>query len=253
MLLISTTRADDSTQQNKSQSKAAEQWIEQLSSKVDLTSDQKDKIREQLNANGQKVASTWSKFAEANAKAIALEATMYAAIEDGMSDQQKQQFRENRKNKQQTKKSQNKQDSGKTAKQKKNGQSDNSGRRSDNRQASASSDPSNKEKSGSSGQNSTSDRQANQDDSAYVYVTEMIIVPAQELASDVQMDAQQRQQCEQACQQFHSRLHQAYSDIQRYHDQLVQLEAEKMLAVEKVLNEEQLQKLKEERSSGQSG
>lgn len=219
MLLVSTASADDSTQQNKSQNesqaKAAEQWIDQLSSKLDLTSDQQDKIREQLNANSQKVASTWDKFVEANAKAIALEATMYAAIEDGMSDQQKQKFRENRKSKQQAKKSQNKQDSSQTAKQKKNRQSDNSVASSDGQQVSASNDPSSKGKSGSSGQNATAnkhadkqsdkhaDEQADQDDSAYFYVTEMIIVPAQQLASDVQMDEQQRQQCDQACRQFH--------------------------------------------------
>ena len=276
MLLVSTTSADDSTHQNKSQNesqaKAAEQWIDQLSSKLDLTSDQQDKIREQLNANSQKVASTWDKFVEANAKAIALEATMYAAIEDGMSDQQKQKFRENRKNKQQAQKSQHEQNSSQTAKQKKNGQSGNSAASSDDQQDSASNDPSSKGKSESSGQNATANKhadkqagkqadkqagkhaeeQADQDDSAYFYVTEMIIVPAQQLASDVQMDEQQRQQCDQACRQFHTKLHQAYSDIQRYHDQLVQLEAEKMLAVEKVLTEDQLQKLKNERGSSQS-
>lgn len=41
------------------------------------------------------------------------------------------------------------------------------------------------------------------------YATEMIIVPTQELASDVPMDAQQHQQCDPACRQFHSKLQQA--------------------------------------------
>ena len=166
-----------------------------------------------------------------------------------MNDQQKQQFRESRKNKQsQAERSQHSQVADKTAEQKHSDQRDKAADNSENQQASASKDKT----GGSERSNAKSDKQSNQEDAAYVYVTEMIIVPAQELAANVQMDAQQRQQCDQACRQFHNKLHQAYRDVQQYHDQLVQLEAEKMLAVEKVLNEDQLQKLKEERSSDQS-
>ncbi len=282
MLLVPTTKADDSPSknkpQNKSQSQATQQWIDQLSTKVELTSDQQDKIRQQLKATDQKVSSTWKKFAEANANLIAIEATMYAAIEDGMDEQQKQQFRERRKDMQSSsKQGQNKQskdkpdrqqagttdatatlqaDSQKNTDNQKTDASHPSGKQKANasRDASnvASNDASNKVKGKKPAQQAASRGQTNQSDPAYFYVTEMIIVPAQKLASDVQMNDQQRQQCDQACQQFHNKLRQAYREVQRYHDELVQLEAEKLRAVESVLNEAQLKKLKEDRSSDQA-
>ncbi len=77
-------------------------------------------------------------------------------------------------------------------------------------------------------------------------------MPVQEMVSVMSLSAQRRTQCDQARPGFDSKLYNADSDVQRYHDQLVQFEAEKLLGVEGVLNKDQLQKLKKDRSRGQS-
>ncbi len=260
--------ADDdakSKSQDSDQAKASEQWISDLSSKVKLTSDQKDQIRQKLDSNQKEIESTWKKFSEANAKAIALEATLYAAIEDGMTDQQKQQFRENRENKNSPataadklqkpgsqKPSPQKPSKRASAADDKDAKNDQPAAATDDKEAKndKKGQVAAKANKNKSSQNEASDtaKQSGGEDPAYVYVTEMIIVPVQQLVSDVNMDDSQRNQCDQACQQFHSKLHKAWSDVSRYHDKLVQLEAKNLQAIEGVLDEGQLQKLKKSRS-----
>lgn len=241
LVTLTPTFADDNAK-TSDQKKAADKWISELSSKVQLTSEQTEKIREKLNKDEAKITETWQKFTEANAKAIALEATMYAAIEDGMTDQQKQQFRESRDSQAKADKGSeklNQQTSADSAKNK--SQKDDNEKQSD-------SDKISKDKSGKGESDDKlsgdGDNKSGSSDPAYVYVTETIIVPVQRLVSDVNMDDAQRKKCSQACRQFHTKLHKAWNDVSRYHAELVQLEADKMRAVESVLNEGQLQKLK---------
>ena len=283
LLALSPALADDSkssSTKDNEQSQAAQKWIDELSSKVDLSSEQKDQIRQQLDANSDKIESTWRQFSEANAKAIALEASLYAAIEDEMTEQQKTQFRKSRQEKQshasdasgQRRSTQQAGDStnqDRAQAQANTAQRDQSDATAATKRNSANSEKASNQNAANAKNASNSDsaktasrgaqqgqagqklgESSEQNDATYYYVTETIIVPVQALVSDVDMNDQQRQQCDEACQKFHQKLHQAWSDVSRLHDQLVQLEAEKLQAVEKILNEEQLKKLKNDRKNG---
>ncbi len=233
--------------------KRVDAQIAQLSKRVDLTSQQKDQLRTQLTEDSQKSQQLWQQFADAHVQVIQLEAEMRAALEDVMEPEQKQQVQNNRQTK---------------------ATADNIGDRSapkasDNQpttrhSATTSSD---KKSQGSNLASATADSQSKQkgdkkkadekphaanksDDQQQTeeYVWTMVIVPAQVELEPLGLSHEQQQQCDQVCRDYHRQLVKGWQKIDRLHDKLVAIEAQKLIDAGNVLTADQRQKLKNDRT-----
>ncbi|MCA9009762.1 MAG: hypothetical protein KDB01_08450 [Planctomycetaceae bacterium] len=86
----------ESTQGKAEQQKRIDAQIEKLSEKVDLTSEQQEKLRSLMTEGQKQSQELWQRFADAHVQVIQREAEMRAALEDGMEPEQQQQVRKNR-------------------------------------------------------------------------------------------------------------------------------------------------------------
>lgn len=261
-------QSDQKSQPDDSQK--GEQWIEKLDSKVDLSDDQKQQIRSKTREFSQKMESTWEKFHQAHTKAIVLEASMYAAMENEMTSQQRDSFQKNRD---------------------RNASANGMDRMADNRNEEASGnqvretsyretvDDSYRETvDDNESEQQTSDRQSGDDDwdtaevdqerresnwsesdspsksddsrmqssnrdSTEAIVSTFIIVPARRAAAQSGLNPEQQMDCNATCQKFEKKLGNAWKNIHRYHREMVKIEAQKINVVTEVLDEQQLQQL----------
>ncbi len=253
-------RAATNSSQSQPKMQKRMMQIAQLSKRVDLTAEQKDQLRTQLSKDNQKTQQLWQQFADAHVQVIQLEAEMRAALEDAMEPEQKQQAQQNRQarasadtNGEQSvpKASSNRS----TAKQ---SAANNSDKKSQaNKVASITSDSKSKQasitpdsKSKQKGDKQKADEQshaANKSDGRQQteeYVWTMVIVPAQVELEPLGLSNAQQQQCDQICRSYHQPLVKGWQKIDRLHDQLVAVEAQKILDAEEVLTADQLAKLK---------
>lgn len=222
--------AQDSRDTDQPQSPSAE--LSQEWANLNLTSEQQTQIRDIVKQHNEKLMSTWKEFNQVHGEAIQLEATMYAALEDQMNSSQKQKFREHRHSKHQKDKSA-----------RSSADANRSGTSNKTTAQSASYDSSNKKT-----QTSDSEKDADQE-TAEVFVATMVIMPVEDAVRRSGLDNDQMNKCSATCRKFHNRLSQAWTKIHKLHNELVRIEADKLDALQDVLTEEQIEKLKEQRSS----
>lgn len=255
----STVSAQQETRPNERDNQQGMQdgWVEQLSQTVNLSDEQKSEIRQTVQQHNQKIRSAYQQFGQAHLKAIGLEAQLYSAIEDNMDPRQQSQFRQNQErggnSNAMNDRSANADDT-MSAEEKRTRETQYRDDRpaEDRDEASESSSNEQAEWTQSDrGRGDESRTPANgntDDDTAEMYVTTMILVPAKHAYTSTGLDEEQRGQCEMACQKFKTKLTQAWSEVQQHHQKLVKLEAAKIQAVEDVLDEEQLQTLRNSQS-----
>ncbi len=245
-------------QNQNQQSDQQNAWIEQLSKTVELTSDQKSQIRSAVQEHDQKLTSTWGQFNQAHLQAISLEASLYAALQDNMNDQQKQQFQQARQQQEnENRMAMNRNDSrpDQSRRDSENQRTETSDRdqqrdsRSGQQSGVADSGRTGSQRSGTGNERTNQQDQDDMDqstDSGEYYVSTMIIVPAKQCYSG--MDEECKKKCDENCSKYKSELTSAWRTIHQTHNELVKLEAEKIQAIEDVLKPEQLEKLKNSRS-----
>lgn len=232
-------------------------WVEQLSQTVNLSDEQMQEIRQTVQQHNQKIRSAYQQFGQAHLKAVGLEAQLYSAIEDNMDPRQQSQFRQNQErggNSNAMNDRSASADDAMSDEEKKTRETQyRDDRPADDRdEASESSGNEQAERTQrdrDGGDESRTPVNGNaDDDTAEVYVTTMILVPAKHAYTSSGLDEEQKGQCEMACQKFKTKLTQAWSEVQQHHQKLVKMEAAKIQAVEEVLTEEQLQTLRNSQS-----
>ncbi len=249
-------------QNNKAGKRRIDSQIDRLSTKVDLTSDQKDQLRSQLAKSNQNTQKLWQQFANAHVQVIKLEAEMTAALEDVLAPEQKAKTQQNRQAKADSESSRpqagNKSDNSSAAKSAKSPVKDGSGSTgSDNASTRSGDGKSNMKKSRDPAKTSKPQRSAKNDDSenqneTEEYVWTMVIVPAQQELSPLGLSAEQEQQADRIFYSYHNKIVKGWQKIDQLHDQLVAKEAQSILDVESVLTKDQRQKLMDMRKKSTS-
>lgn len=236
----SESKQDRTTQQTSGQQRA-DRLIKWLDKEVDLSNEQKQQIREIAKENAEQMQSKWQDLQQAHAEAIELEAMMLASMQDQMSESQKQEFREGHQARQNQ------------ASQSNNDLTDRTRRdvlsddpnRSDRQRDRDVQDRQRGDQVRNEQSNSSQSQQDASPEARYVWV--VYIQPAREQMRSQDLSSQQKQKCEEACKEFHQELTNSWKKINRLHQQLVNMEAKKIREVEKVLNDDQLAKLKNSR------
>jgi hypothetical protein len=248
------TRGTEATADSKKSSRGKadnrfDQMIASLSDRIELTPDQKSKIKSVMQRDDEQLTSTFARFGDAHAEMIQLEAEMVAAMDDILEPVQKQKVEEQRQQKQANSKG------------KQLGKSQIGNQKADANQAVRDS-----EKSPEKTADKTADKSANKtavkkpdqaakadsnhdgktDDTETVVWT-MVIVPVQEEYTVAELNDPQTMQCDRICQAYHGELVALHQQIRSMHDELVQLEARQIRQVESVLSTEQLAQLKANR------
>ncbi len=245
-----------SGQKNKGSQKRVDSQINRLSKKVDLTSDQKDQLRSQLAKSNQNTHKLWQQFAKAHVQVIRLEAEMTAALEDVLEPEQQMQTKKNRQAKassdSHSKKAESKADSAKTSastkKPVKNGSST-SNKDSSQAKSSATNKKSDKTKGNKLAaknkdkKSATTKDSGDDQDETEEYVWTMVIVPVQEELNPLGLSVEQELQADQILSNYHNKIVKGWQKIDQLHDQLVAIEAQSVLDVEKVLTKDQRKKL----------
>ncbi len=277
----STANGAVSNQSQKNAKKKIDAQIDKLSQQVDLTSDQKEQLRTKLQKDNQETQKLWRQFADAHAQVIREEAEMLAAMQDVMEPEQKQRAQQNMQAKAKASKANNNSAAhragssgdqhGANATKDQHAANANANANKDQHasdqankkkvkvaasaSAKAGSDDSNAATQSStaaqsaqhagnnvSGTPNSADQSGDQRQTEE-YVWTMVIVPAQLELEPLGLSAEQQQQCDEVCREYHRSLVQGWQKIDQLHDQLVAVEAQQILDVEKILTDAQRQKL----------
>lgn len=232
---------DRATQQTSGQQRA-DKLIKWLDKEVDLSNDQKQQIKEIAEKNEEQMQTKWQSLQQAQAQAIELEAMMLASMQDQMTESQKEEFREGH----QARQNQAKQSKDNRGDQNRNNTASNDRDRSDRARNRDSQDRGRNDQARTDRSNSNRSQRDSSPEGQYVWA--VIIQPARDQMRSQDLSSSQRQMCEQACTKFHQELTDSWKKINQLHEELVRMEAKKLRQVEKVLNDDQLAKLKNSRS-----
>lgn len=212
-----------------------------MTATVGLTEEQQGKVRDVYLKGEATQKDTWQKFNQAQMSAIAVEAEMFAAMQDRMTEPQLQKFTTGRKS-QQTKIS--------------------AGTYTSATPHNALETSDRTDKAGSSkdiGSKRTEEKQtggipAKSNQSASIspsecFVQDVIIVPMNEVLVAIGMNSAEQAKCISACRPYHVKLNKAWHEIHQLRNELVMQESKSIEAVEKILTKDQLTKLKQHRVS----
>jgi hypothetical protein len=257
--------APQTANENQSQQQQIEKQIEQLSQKIELTSEQKQQLTSQLTEANKKSQETWQQFGEAHAQVIRLEAEMRASLEGIMEPHQKQKAQQNRqdkvnasdttsnrsvsnganRNQQLNSKPSDKQ--GANDQSVANGSTDNSSTSPTAGQKDAGQKDQGKPAKGqdANGHSKAASHSTAKQGQTEEYVWTTIIVPVQGELEPLGLSDAQCQQCEGVYSSYHQSLVKGWQKIERLHDKLVAMEAQNILDIEKVLTSDQIKKLRD--------
>lgn len=228
--------------------------IPQMLQELDLESDQEQEIRQTIQKHNRKLQQTWQNFHRAHMKAVNLEAAWTAAVRDTLSDSDKQKFDQERKRHHQKMQREsedqadNRQASGKQDQQ-----------RSDRRDSRAQQVSSSRERDQQTERQQTERpqkkrQQANQEQAEETQAFYVVTITSPLIyTADSRQSSQQKQQCSEACQKYTQQVRNAWQKATKLHNQLVQIEADKIQAIEEILTEDQLTELRDQRQQAQVG
>lgn len=249
--------SDPNSQQAAGQS-ANQPEIPQSLDQLDLSSEQESQIKEALQQQNQKLNETWKQFHKQHAQVINLEAAWTSSVRDSLSEEDQRKFDQQRMQDRETARysaedaSQQRgsaADRRRDARQRRrtdaaesaeNRETDRRRQQRDERQQSRSD-------SQQAGDRSQQDRRE-QDEYSFVVITSFS--PERFIQGTNQTSAQ-KQQCSEACRAYKEELRSAWQKLHQLHHELVQIEADRIQAVEQQLTEEQLTKLQEQRQKPQ--
>lgn len=259
-----------------------DRMINKLSQRVDLTSDQKGKIKSALYAQDSELKSAWNEFAEANMQMIQMQAELVAAMDDTLEPQQRKMMEDRRKNRSSQSESDSNSDSqqssaSSSSKEQATSPSQSSQKQNAQNQSSKNQDG-NKDNDGSNKKDESQDAQqarngdqqsqseksqsqksqsqksagsSNADEHERVVWT-MVVVPIQREYLVAKLSDDQNQKCDQLCQSYRKEMVKLQRKIDKLHHDLVTIEAQRIRQIESTLTAEQLEKLKENRKSPDS-
>jgi len=200
---------------------------------LNLTSEQKEKIKSVCNSCEKDRENAWHQFHRAYREAIGIEASMLAAIEENLSESQRKQIRDQRQRISRKQGSGNQNDS-----------STNQSSRSDNSRSNSDQNRSNNDQNNQSAQNdrnqTTRNNQSGRNDSGnqntgvYEEITIVTLTPEQEETAEGVRGS------------YSQRLHKLNHKISELHAQLVAMEVDRLIKIEDILTKEQRQQLRKE-------
>lgn len=210
-----------SASRGRNSSDSEEAKLPEAFEKLNLSSQQKDKIEGIIREYDAQLESAWDDFGDRYQEAIGIEAAMLAAMEENLTDGQKKRVHEQR---------------SKAAKGEK---SDESGERSNDQGAQGAGAQSTAGQAAASGAKQNRPQANNQSNTASNNpAEEEVVIIGVSLSSDQQAAADKIHR------QFFDRLQAVGQDLGRLHARLVALETEKIVNVEKVLTKDQLAQLR---------
>jgi len=190
--------------------------------KLNLSAQQKDKIEGIIRDYDAKLQSAWEEFGERYQDAISLEATMLAAMEEHLSENQKSRVHEHR---------------GKAAK----GEAQNEDGNSRN-----ANDPSKQPGQAAGAKTGAANANPNQQKAANPAEEEIVII-------GISLSPEQQTEADKIHRTYFGRLRDIGQDLGRLHARLVALETEKIVKIEKELTKDQLAQLRKMDEQSQSG
>lgn len=238
---------------NQNQARDAEQsgQLPQALQELDLTSEQKQKIRQTNQEISQKIQETWRKFHQAHMQAVTLEATWHAAVRDTLSEEDQKKFDEQRKQQQARESREARAQAGQREsnraeirrnrrENRRNREADDSTQPDQDRRTAAQDADESQRRSGFRPGDQSQDEQG--------LVVIMLTSPTA-YTSGTQQTPEQKQKCSEACQEYAKELTTAWKKVHEFHHELVKLEAQRLSEIEAHLNEDQLKELKKSRES----
>lgn len=240
---------------------------------LDLTDSQKKSIKQAINQHDKKFTKTWRDFNAAHARTIELEAAWLAAVRDTLSTEDQENFDQQRQASRDSKSKAadaNRSNRDRLENRRRNRNGDASDRRDRSNDSSGQQDRknrrSNTEQNGSDRDRSSAGDEGNANssqDSADNAISQSGDSPGQSADSEgflivtvsspvvftrgARQSMAQKQQCSEACRQYERALSLAWHEVKQLHEELVQIEADRMSTIEQQLNEDQLKKLRERR------
>lgn len=233
--------------------------LPQFLDKLDLTSEQQQSIRQALRQNNRKLRETWREFDEKHARAIELEAAWAAAVRDTLSEQDQRKFDQQRmQDREMSRHSQDhatqrsdaassQRDQTRQRRQSNPPPADNTRRQNRQQRQRDNAQRQQSQTDAESGADNPSQQHADAGDE-YGFVVFTITSPEFYTQGTNQSD-EQKQQCSEACRQYMQELTSVWHDVRRLHGELVQIEADRIQAIEKELTEDQLAELKDQRQA----
>jgi len=208
---------------------------------LQLKQDQQDRIKSILQKYDPQIEQTWTRLQESLTESIGMEATLLAAIEDGLTEMQRKHVRKRR---QKTIDSSSDQGTGSKD------QSDATSGDTRNKTANANADngpkgprtsapPANSNKGDAGNANAN----ANGNNGNAEPVDELVVI-------GITLTPEQQTRAGRVHSSYDKRLHALRAETHAMHWKLVALEAEKMTSIEEVLTKDQLQKLRQGREHG---
>lgn len=255
---------DDRQRGDREQDGRQQVRLPKMLQELDLDSEQEQEIRQAIQQHNRKLQQTWRSFHKAHMQAVNLEAAWTAAVRDTLSESDKQKFdqkrqRHHQKMQRETEGQHENRQAGKDR-----GQQRTNRRGTDAQQVSSSRDAdrqSNSEQSDrqqanrqrssqqkSDQRHSDSGNQSEESEGFYVVtITSPLIY-----TTGSRQSSQQKQQCSKACQKYTQQVRNSWQKATKLHNRLVQLEADKIEAIEEVLTNDQLASLKDQRREPQT-
>ena len=274
--------ADQSQRQGEGSANQRGQNVQlpQSLKQLDLSQEQESEIKSTISEHNQKLMQTWEDFHRQHARAIELEAAWAVAVRDTLSpedqsafdrrrmeDRQNQAHRSDRQSDRSSQPQERRYDERQSSEnqQGQQGQQDrdqSARRRSDSDRSQNASDAqasnqrdSNQRDSNQRTATRSGQRQAGQSGDSGQPSQGLLIITftsPEPYIGDAQQSSEQKQKCEEACQKFRQELTSVWQELHDLHLQLVQIESEKMKAVEEALTDEQMAQLRESRSQPSS-
>lgn len=235
---------------NQNQDRDADQsgQLPQALQKLDLTSEQKQKIRQTNQEISKKIQEAWREFHQAHMQAVSLEATWHAAVRDTLSEEDQKKFDEQRKQEQVRESRESRAQAG----QRESNRAENRRNRR-NREAQDSAQPGQDrrtaDRDAEESRRRSGFRPGDQSEDQEGLIVIMLTSPIA-YTSGTQQTPEQKQKCSEACQEYAKELTTAWKKVHESHHELVKLEAQRLSEIESHLNEDQLQELKKSRESG---
>lgn len=240
------------------QKKRIDEHIAQLSKDVQLTDEQKEKIRTQMTGSAEKTRGLWQDYISTQMQVVGLEAHMIAAIEDTLEPEQKMKSKAKRDKQVSSReasghqsKDQDKSDDSKRASQSEKDKSADSKNNESDKTKSESGAKSQSADAKGDRKNGASNKEDKQTQTEEVVWT-MVIVPVQDSFVDLGMSDEQLSKCDAICRSYHRALAKEWDKLDALHDQLVAMEATQITDMEKILTSDQRNKLMSMKKGPQS-
>lgn len=247
------TKKADAKKQSATDNYYKTQQLPKALRDLDLTSEQKTKIRKAMLNHQKKFRETWKQFHATHARAINLEAAWYAAIRDTLSEDDRKSFDKKRMNDRKKMRDEqgftSSEEKTKAERRRKDGTAQRNEKAADRQDTKAKQKQTSQKVTARKPVQPGQQRQKEKtDENVKGFVIITMTSPVVYL-DDVRQSASQKHQCSEVCRKYERKLSTVWKQIHRLHSELVKIEADKLHAIENQLTEEQLTQLRKNREN----